>query len=122
MSKKDERGKIGGREAGLVDVRLFALIAKGLLYEQETRRKVLFFIVLGALLMVFVGAVPLNGWLGENVLAFIFYWLLCAWLTFTSILLALFDLLMVRRSAREARRRLKAEAFGSGTHPADPEP
>ena len=40
---------------------------------------------------------------------FIFFWLVCAWLTITAILLSIFDLLMVTRSARSARRQLRQD-------------
>ena len=38
---------------------------------------------------------------------FLFFWLLCAWLTATAILLAIFDLLMVRIQARRIERQLR---------------
>jgi drug/metabolite transporter (DMT)-like permease len=38
---------------------------------------------------------------------FTFFWLVCAWLTLTAILLAAFDLLMVTSQARKARRELE---------------
>lgn len=40
---------------------------------------------------------------------FLFFWLVCAWLTTTSILLAAFDLLMLRIDARKAQRELRKE-------------
>jgi len=43
----------------------------------------------------------------------LFFWIVCIWLTFTALLLALFDLLIVRlqarRTERELRERLKCE-------------
>jgi hypothetical protein len=42
----------------------------------------------------------------------ILFWIICVWLTFTALLLAIFDLLMVRAEARKAqlalREKLKA--------------
>ena len=35
---------------------------------------------------------------------FIFYWLACAWVTVTVVLLAIFDLLLVRVQARDEKR------------------
>ena len=35
---------------------------------------------------------------------FILFWIVCAWLVFTAILLAIFDLLMVRLEARKVER------------------
>ena len=40
---------------------------------------------------------------------FIFFWLVCAWLTVTAVLLSIFDLLMLSRGAREAQRELRDE-------------
>lgn len=40
---------------------------------------------------------------------FLLYWFGCAWLTLTVILLALYDLLAVRRFAKTERGRLKRE-------------
>jgi len=40
------------------------------------------------------------------------FWLVCIWLTFTAMLLAIFDLLMVRLEARRAERALR-EKFGT---------
>lgn len=40
---------------------------------------------------------------------FLFFWLVCAWLTTTAILLAAFDLLMLRIDARKAQRELRKE-------------
>ena len=37
----------------------------------------------------------------------IFFWVVCIWLTFTALLLALFDLLVLRLQARRAERALR---------------
>lgn len=39
----------------------------------------------------------------------IIFWLVCVWLTFTALLLALFDLVAVRLEARRAERRLREQ-------------
>lgn len=39
----------------------------------------------------------------------IFFWLVCAWLTVTAILLSIFDLLLVSRGARAVQRELRDE-------------
>lgn len=68
-------------------------------------------VLIAAMLLMIVGGTllqePLNphehpGW-------FVCYWLVCAWLTLTAILLALFDLLMIRSDARKAERELRAK-------------
>ena len=45
---------------------------------------------------------------------FILFWLICAWLTLTAMLLAIFDLLVVRLEARKLQRELR-EAFDRST-------
>ena len=87
----------------------FALhAARGLVRDRKMRRTAMFYTVLAALVMLFCGATFLApvlnpyhrpGW-------FIFYWFVCAWITVTAVLLALFDLLLVRMQAREEKRRL----------------
>ena len=42
----------------------------------------------------------------------IFFWIVCIWLTFTVLLLALFDLLVLRLQTRRAERALR-EKFGA---------
>ncbi len=89
-----------------------ATIAKGIVRDRNARRTVLFFIVLGDILMVAAGAMPLAGWLGENPLLFLLYWGACIWLTLFSLLMAMYDLLMLRVERRRERQRLKAEVLG----------
>jgi len=89
-------------------------ITKGLIRDQSTRRSAMFGVMLGALVMLFLGATFLDGWLREHPVLFILYWLTCAWATLTALLLALYDLLMVRAAARREQRRLLEEHFKSG--------
>jgi len=85
--------------------------ARGLVRDHTTRRKTMFWIVLGAVLMLFCGATFLAPWLDPKVRPgwFMFYWLACAWITVTAVLLALLDLLLVRAQGREEKRRLARE-------------
>ncbi len=78
----------------------------------------MFFVMLSALVMLFFGATFLDGWLREHPVLFLFYWLACAWATLTAVLLALYDLLVIRAEVRRERRRLAAEilAKNSETH------
>jgi len=95
------------------NLRFIIAISKGIVRDQRARRTVLFFVVLAAMLMAFVGSVLLGGWLTtERPILFLLYWGACAWLTFLSILMALFDMLMLRKEARRERRRIKSEVFG----------
>ncbi len=87
----------------------FAIHAtRGLVRDQNGRRKTMFWIVIAAVLMLFCGATLLAPWLDPHVRPgwFILYWLVCAWITVTAVLLALLDLLLVRAQARGERRSL----------------
>ena len=72
----------------------------------------MFVVIIIALLMLFSGATFLSGWLSQSPWLFMGYWFVCAWLTLLAILLAAFDLLMVRIEARVAKRKLHVEIFG----------
>ncbi len=91
----------------------FALHAtRGLVRDQNARRKTMFVIVIVALVLLFCGVTFLAPVLDPHVLPgwFIFYWTVCAWITLTAVLLAAFDLLLVRAQGRAAKRAL-AEKF-----------
>jgi hypothetical protein len=91
---------------------------KGIIRDQKVRRGAMFILVLAALLMAFAGSTFLNGWLVADKWTFLIYWLVCAWLTMTAMLLALFDMLAVRLLLRREQRRLKKKTF-SGHDSAD---
>ncbi len=84
---------------------------KGIIRDQSVRRVAMFILVLAALLMAFAGSTFLNGWLLSNKWIFLLYWLVCAWLTLTAMLLAIFDLLTVRLLLRREQRRMREEAL-----------
>ena len=67
--------------------------------------------MLSALVMLFFGATFFDGWLREHPGLFILYWLACAWATVTALLLAVYDILMIRVATRRERRRLAEEHF-----------
>ena len=87
---------------------------RGVIRDQTVRRKTMFIVILVALLWLFSGLTFLQNALNprEHLLRFAFFWLVCLWLTLTAMLLAIFDLLMVRVEARRARRMLN-EKFGA---------
>jgi dolichol kinase len=89
---------------------------RGVIRDQTLRRKTMFVLILIALLLLFAGFTFLQNSLKprEHLLWFGFYWLICLWLTLTAMLLALFDLLTVRREARKARRMLNKNFGASG--------
>ena len=68
----------------------------------------MFAAVVVALLLLFSGSTFLAPLLDPHLRPgwFIFYWLVCAWITATAALLAVLDLLLVRAQARTERRSL----------------
>jgi len=77
---------------------------RGIIRDQSTRRWTMFGTLLIALLLLFVGSTFLDSVLREHPIWFILFWFFVAWLTLTAILLALFDLLIVRAQTRRAKR------------------
>lgn len=84
---------------------------RGLVYDQNSRRGVMFVVLITAMLMVFAGGTFLNSTLTSRPLIFLSSWGACAWLTFCAILLALYDILALRKRAQVERRRLQQEIF-----------
>lgn len=93
-------------------MKLILQITRGLVRDQHTRRMTMFVVVIAALAMLFSGATFLSGPLVARPWLFIVYWAACAWLTLAAVLLAIFDLLMLRGMAARERRKLRAEIFG----------
>src|SRR5438105_12894585 len=83
--------------------------ARGVIRDQSTRRWGMFITLLVAMLMLFVGTTFLQPLLSprEHPGWFLFFWVACAWFTFTALLLALFDLLILRAQDRTARKILR---------------
>ena len=94
--------------------------ARGVIRDPTARRKTMFVLLLTALVLLFCGSTFLQSILSprEHPGWFIFYWVICGWLALTAMLLAIFDLLMVRLEARRARRALRSnletESPGTG--------
>ncbi len=81
----------------------FAIQAtRGLLGEQRTRRIIMFALLGLALLMVIAGSTFLQETLDHTAHPawFIVFWLACGWITVTALMLALFDLLILRAQAK----------------------
>lgn len=81
----------------------------GLIREQSHRRMAMFVAILAAILLLFAGSTFLAAPLIQRPVLFFVFWFVCAWLTFLSLLLAAYDLLLVRKAAREERARLRRE-------------
>jgi hypothetical protein len=69
----------------------------------------MFMLVLAALVLLFSGSTFLQPALTprEHPVWFILFWVACGWLAVTAMLLAIFDLLIVRLETRRARRNLQ---------------
>jgi uncharacterized membrane protein len=82
---------------------------RGVVRDQNARRKAMLFLLALALLLLISGFTVLQPALnpGEHPWRVIFFWIACIWLTFTALLLALFDLLVLRLQARRAERSLR---------------
>jgi biotin transporter BioY len=82
---------------------------RGVIRDQNTRRKAMMLLLAGALLLLISGFTFLQSALNprEHPWRVIFFWIACIWLTFTALLLALFDLLVLRSQARRAERELR---------------
>lgn len=83
--------------------------ARGLIRERRSRRATMSVALLSALGLLVIGATVLHGLLVEHPIWFLLYWFACAWLTMLALLLALFDMLMVRRESRQLRERVRRE-------------
>ncbi len=91
--------------------------ARGLIRDQGTRRRVMFAAVAFAIGLLIAGVTVLEPVLDhrEHPVWFILFWFACAWLTVLALLLALFDVLIVRAQARVARKVLGRELPGART-------
>ena len=81
----------------------------------------MFYATLVALVVLFFGATILDPWLREHPLVFVVYWAACAWITILCVLLALFDLLLVRAQVRREIRRIAREKLPDGGNEDDSE-
>ncbi len=90
---------------------------RGLIREAGTRRKIMMVAIFAALLLMVAGSTFLGDALNprEHATAFVIFWIACAWLTVLSILLAVFDLLIVRRQARAEQRRVREDVAQKST-------
>lgn len=95
------------------------LISKGLIRDQNMRRHAMFYIVLTAVVMLFVGSTFLNSYLIARPMTFLGFWAVCGWLTILALLLAVYDLLVVRAQARRAARQLREEILRRERNEAD---
>ena len=91
-------------------LRTILLLTKGIIRDQRLRRLVMFWIMMAAMVMLFVGSWLLSDrWGREHPWLYMGYWFVCAWLTLTAMLLALLDILVLRAAQRAARRVLEKQ-------------
>jgi uncharacterized membrane protein len=101
-------------EKNLEAVSFVVHATRGVIRDQRTRRKAMVVLLALAVLMLLAGFTLFQSALNprEHPWFVILFWIICVWLTFTALLLAIFDLLMVRAEARKAqlalREKLKA--------------
>jgi hypothetical protein len=93
---------------------------RGIIRDQNTRRWTMFGTVLVALLFLFAGSTLLQSILRAHPVWFVVFWFFVAWLTLTAILLALFDLLIVRAQARATKKTLRRSVATPQTSDAPP--
>ncbi|CAN5402578.1 hypothetical protein BH09VER1_BH09VER1_09280 [soil metagenome] len=86
--------------------KILALV-RVLALDQGARRGAIFSLTLVSLGMLFLGATVFEPYLAVHVWMFLGYWLVCAWLTLTFMLLALYDMLVLIVAGRKLRRDLE---------------
>lgn len=94
---------------------------RGLIRDQTMRRKTMFVLLIVALVLLFSGSTFLAPAITprEHPVWFVLFWFVCGWLTLTAMLLAFFDLLMVRLQARKTQRMLRGD-FAQRENPDSP--
>jgi len=95
--------------------RLILLLTKGIIRDPHVRRKLMFWLIMVAMIMLFGGSAFISDrWGREHPWLFLLYWFACAWLTLAGMLLALLDLLIIRATHRITRRKIEAEILKKG--------
>lgn len=88
---------------------------RGVIRDQKTRRKAMVFCLALAVLMLLAGFTVFQTMLNprEHPWFVILFWVACVWLTFSAMLLAIFDLLIIRTEARRTQRTLREKLDAS---------
>ena len=89
---------------------------RGLIRDQNMRRWAMFILLIVALLLLCAGSTFLASALNprEHLVRALLFWFVVGWLTLTALLLALFDLLIVRVTGRRAEQMLREQLARSG--------
>jgi hypothetical protein len=93
-------------------IRFILQVCKGVIRDHRVRRTVMFYDVMGVLLLLFLGSTFFWNWLRQHPVIFLSYWGACGWLTILAACLAVYDLIVLRVEARREQRRLKREMLG----------
>jgi uncharacterized membrane protein len=96
-------------EKNLETVSFVVHATRGVIRDQKTRRKAMVFCLALAVLMLLLGFTVFQSAMNprEHPWFVILFWVACVWLTFTALLIAVFDLLIIRMEARRAQRALR---------------
>jgi len=97
------------KEKNLETVSFVVHATRGVIRDQRTRRKAMVVLLALAVLMLLAGFTVFQSALNprDHPWLMILFWIVCVWLTFTALLLALFDLLIIRWETRRAQRALR---------------
>lgn len=90
--------------------------SRGVIRDQRVRRKAMFVLLAMAVALLISGATFLQSLLSprEHPGWFVFFWVACAWLAIAAMLLAIFDMLIVKRDQRRAERELRTDFSDPG--------
>jgi len=90
--------------------RAILLLTIGVLRDTRLRRNVMLWVMASALVMLFLGSWLLSDdWARKHFVIYFLYWAACGWLTLTGVLLAVFDMLVIRAAAKAMRRRIEED-------------
>ena len=94
---------------------------RGIIRDQRARRKAMLFLLALAVLLLLLGGTVLAPFLNprEHFVGALIFWLGCIWLTLTAMLLAIFDLLIMRAEGKRAARALREKLRGGGSTSAE---
>jgi uncharacterized membrane protein YfcA len=91
-------------------LRVILLLSKAVLRDTRLRRNMMLWLMAAALLMLFFGSWLLSDdWARKHYVLYFLYWAFCMWLTLTAVLLAVFDMLVVRATGRAMRRQIEQD-------------
>ena len=90
--------------------RAILLLTKGVLRDTRLRRNVMLWVMASALVMLFLGSWLMSDeWARKHVGIYFLYWAVCGWFTLAGLLLAVFDMLVIRAAGRAMRRRIEED-------------